>query len=218
MTISHNFIFISNYVLHVWYCIKQRTTDYRQNTNSRQRLQRHRLIGLLSRVCALRGATRVKIWKWDQIRSQLIFGPPFVKRFALCNRTVVCLSVCLSCPALSCLSAMLVYCGQTVWRIKMKLGRQAGLGPGHTALEWWGPSPLPQRGTAPNFRPISVAAKWLHGSRCHFGMELGLGPGDFVLGGNLAPLPKRGGEPPNFQPMFIVAKRLDGRSWYLAWR
>jgi len=25
----------------------------------------------------------------------------------------------------------------------------------------------PQRGTAPNFRPISVVAKWLGGSRCH---------------------------------------------------
>ena len=32
----------------------------------------------------------------------------------------------------------------------------------------WGPrSPLPQRGTVPNFRSISVVAKWLHGSSCH---------------------------------------------------
>jgi len=28
----------------------------------------------------------------------LVFGHPFVKRFALCYRTVVSLSVCLSCP------------------------------------------------------------------------------------------------------------------------
>jgi len=28
----------------------------------------------------------------------VIFGRPFVKRFTLCHRTVVCLSVCLSCP------------------------------------------------------------------------------------------------------------------------
>jgi len=28
--------------------------------------------------------------------------------------------------------------------------------------------PLLQRGTAPNFRPISVAAKWLDGSRCQY--------------------------------------------------
>jgi len=28
-------------------------------------------------------------------------------------------------------------------------------------------APPPQRGTAPNFRPVAVAAKWLDGSRCH---------------------------------------------------
>ena len=33
----------------------------------------------------------------------------------------------------------------------------------------WGPSSpsIPQRSTARHFRPIYVAAKWLHGSRCH---------------------------------------------------
>jgi len=35
-------------------------------------------------------------------------------------RLSVCLSVCLSC--LSCLSVTFVHCGQTVGRIKMKLG------------------------------------------------------------------------------------------------
>ena len=44
--------------------------------------------------------------------------------------------------------------------------------------------PLPQRGTAPNFRPISVAAKWI---KMSLGMELGLGPGDFVLDGAAVP-------------------------------
>jgi len=64
------------------------------------------------------------------------------------------------------LSATLVYCGQMVGRIKMKLGTQVGLGLGHTVLDE-DPDPPPQRGTAPNFRPISVAAKWRHESRCH---------------------------------------------------
>jgi len=41
----------------------------------------------------------------------------------------VCLSVCLSCPV--CLSVTLVYCGQTVGWIKMKLGMHVGLSPGH---------------------------------------------------------------------------------------
>ena len=33
----------------------------------------------------------------------------------------------------------------------------------------WGPSSPSSKGAQPppNFRPISVAAKWLHGSRCH---------------------------------------------------
>ena len=72
-----------------------------------------------------------------------------------------CLSVCLSvCPVLS---VTFVHCGQTVGRIKMKLGMRVGLGPGHNVLDG---DPLPQRGTA-SPRLISVAAKWLHGSRCH---------------------------------------------------
>jgi len=35
---------------------------------------------------------------------------------------------------LSCLSVTLVHCGQTVGRMKMKLGMQVGLGPGHIVL------------------------------------------------------------------------------------
>jgi len=65
--------------------------------------------------------------------SCAVFRRPFVKRFALCYQTVVCLSVCLSC--LSVLSVTLVYCGQTVKRIKMKLGMRVGLGPGHIVLD-----------------------------------------------------------------------------------
>jgi len=71
------------------------------------------------------------------------------------------MSVCLSC-----LSVIFVHCGQTVGRIKMELGLQVGLDPGHIVLDG-DTSPLPQRGGAPNFLPISVAAKWLDGSRCH---------------------------------------------------
>jgi len=49
-----------------------------------------------------------------------------------------CLSVC---PV----SVTLVYRGQTVGRIKMKLGMQVGLGPGHTVLGW-DTAPPPQSG------------------------------------------------------------------------
>jgi len=50
------------------------------------------------------------------LNTVLTFGRPFVKRFALCYPTVV-LSVC---PISLCVT--LVYCGQTVGCIKMKLG------------------------------------------------------------------------------------------------
>ena len=59
----------------------------------------------------------------------------------------VCLSVYLSCPV----SVTLVYCGQTVERIKMKLGTQVGHGPGHIALDGDPAPPHPKGGGAPNF-------------------------------------------------------------------
>jgi len=67
-----------------------------------------------------------------------IFGRPFVKRFALCYRTAV----------LSCLSVTFVHCGQTVGRIKMKLGMQVGLGPGHIVLD--GDQAPPPKGHSPH--------------------------------------------------------------------
>jgi len=72
----------------------------------------------------------------------MVFGRPFVKRFALCYQTVV-LSVCLS----VCLSVTLVYCGQTVGWIKMPLGAEVGLGPGDIVLDG-DPAPSTERGTA----------------------------------------------------------------------
>ena len=69
--------------------------------------------------------------------------------------------VCLDLSVLSVLSVTLVYCGQTIGWIKMKLDMPVGLGPGHIVLDR-DLAPLPQRGISPSFRPISVAAKWLH--------------------------------------------------------
>jgi len=109
-----------------------------------------------------------------------VFGRPFVKRFALCCGTIV----------LSC---------QTVERIKMKLGVQVGLGPGHIVLDG---DPAPPKGAQPpdfwlcplwpNFRTIS------HGKprpRRHC-----------VRWGQPSP-PKKGSHIPNFRPLSIVAKR-----------
>jgi len=64
-----------------------------------------------------------------------------------------------------CLSVTLVYCGQTVGWIKMKLGMEVGLGAGQIVLDG---DPAPPKGAQPpNFRPMSVVAKRLDGSRCH---------------------------------------------------
>jgi len=104
--------------------------------------------------------------KYQQYDSRLtstyitinVYGRPFAKRFARCCRTVVS-------PVLS---VTLVYCGQTVGWIKMKLGVQVDLGPGHIVLdgEWGLSSPqlsLPKKGRAPKFSAMSIAAKRLDG-------------------------------------------------------
>ena len=75
------------------------------------------------------GPTRVQIPNCVLIDSA-VFERPFVKPFAPCHRTVVCRLSCPVCPVS--LSVTLVYCGQTVERIKMKLLMEVGLSPGHT--------------------------------------------------------------------------------------
>jgi len=61
----------------------------------------------------------------------------------LSDRCHVCLYVCLS-VSLSCLSVTLVYCGQMVGRIKMKLGTRVGIGPGDIVLDGDPAPPLPK--------------------------------------------------------------------------
>jgi len=60
-----------------------------------------------------------------------------------------------------------VYCGQTAGWIKMALGTEVGLGPGNIVLDGH-PAPLPIKGAMlPSFRPTSIVAKRLDGSRRH---------------------------------------------------
>jgi len=112
----------------------------------------------------------------------LVFGRPFVKRFALCYRSVVC-------PILS---LTFVHSGQTVGRIKMKLGTQVGLGPGHIALDG-DPAPPPQRGRAPTeFSAHFYCGQTAACIKMPLGTEISLSPGDVVLNGDPA------GPPPKF--------------------
>ena len=68
-----------------------------------------------------------------------------------------CLSVC---P--NCLSVTLVYCGKTVGWIKVKLGMQVGLGPGHIVSDG-DPAPPPKKGHIYILRPVRPI--WpVHGS------------------------------------------------------
>jgi len=71
----------------------------------------------------------------------------------------------------------------------MKLGMQIGLGPGHIVLDGVPAPPSPKRGgyPLPNFWPMSIVAKQLHGwIKTTLSMEMGLGPGHIVLDGGQA--------------------------------
>ena len=104
-----------------------------------------------------------------------------------------------------------MHCGQTVGRIKTKLGMQVSLGNGHTVLDG-DHAPLPKRGRSPppNFGPcllrpngwMDEAGTW-HGGRPQHRRLC-------VRSGLSHPPPKRGGRRlPNFGPISIVTKRLD---------
>ena len=91
----------------------------------------------MSRLVTIRVAFDVKR-RSPTLFPEVVFGRPFVKRFALCNRSAVCLSVC---PVLS---VTLVYCGQTVVWTKMPRGMEVGLVPGDFVLDR-NPAPSPQK-------------------------------------------------------------------------
>jgi len=99
-------------------------------------------------------------------------------------------------------------CDQTVGRIKIKLGMQVGLGPGHTVPDR-DPASLPKRGAHPPiFDPCLLCPNgWM--DQLPLGTTVGLRPGNIVLDAD--PDPSQGVQPPpKFQPMSVVAKRLDG--------
>jgi len=113
-----------------------------------------------------------------------------------------------------------VYCGQTVGWIKMKLGTEVGLGPGHMPhCVRTGPIPTQKRAHSPRQFSTHVrcgqTAGWI---KMPLGTEVGLDPGDIqadiVLDGNQA-APKRG-TAPNSRPMSIVANGWmdQDAAWY----
>jgi len=81
-----------------------------------------------------------------------------------------------------------ICCSQTVGWIMMPLGTEEGLGPGHIVLnEDSALLSLRKKGhsSLTTFRPMSIVAKQLDGSRCHLVRRC---LGDNVLDGDPAPL------------------------------
>jgi len=79
------------------------------------------------------------------------------------------------------MSVTFVHCDQTVARIKMELGMQVGLGPGHIVLNGDPAPPAPKGAQPPPQFSAHIScgqmAAWI---KMSLGMELGLGPGDIV--------------------------------------
>jgi len=71
----------------------------------------------------------------------------------------------------------------------MPLGMEVGLGPGHTVLDGDPAPPSKKKGLSTNFRPMSIVAKWLHGSMT-VGTEVGFSPDHIVLYGDRSPTSK----------------------------
>jgi len=117
----------------------------------------------------------------------------------------------------SCLSVTLVYCNQTVGWIKMKLGMEVGLGPGHIVLDGDLAS-LHIWGTSPNFSQCLLWPNgWMDQDATWYGGRPR--PRPHCVRWGPSPSPKRMSKAiSNFRPMSIVAKRLDGSRWHLARR
>jgi len=90
-----------------------------------------------------------------------------------------------------------------VGRIKMKLGTQVGLSPGHIVLHGDpGPPPSkPQRGTAPQFAAHICCGQMAGWIKMPLGRKVGLDPSDIVLDGIQLTPPQKGG--PIFGPYLL---------------
>jgi len=121
-----------------------------------------------------------------------------------------CLSVCLSI-----LSVTLVYCGQTIGWIKMKLGMQLGLGPGHIVLD--GELPSSKRGRNPQFSACICCGQMAGWIKMPLGREVRLSPSDIVLDGtHLPPQKKKAAWPIVFGPCLLWPNGCidEDSTWY----
>jgi len=94
----------------------------------------------------------------------VVLGRQFVKRFALCYRTVVCLSVLSVCPACPVCDVGILWPNGCMDQDATWYGGRPR--PRPYCVRCGPNSPLSNSGIAPNFRTISIVAKRLDGSRC----------------------------------------------------
>jgi len=135
------------------------------------------------------------------------------------------------CPVLSDLSVTLVYCLQTVKQIKMKLGMQVGLSPGHTVIDGY-PAP-PRKGAQQRphskFMGAGFACVRIIRGPCLLWPNGWMDQGETWHGGRPRPSrncvkwgpsspTQRGTARSKFCAMSVVAKRLDGAKCHLAGR
>jgi len=129
----------------------------------------------------------------------VFFGRPFVKRFVLCYRTVVVLSVLSVCPV--CNVGVLWSNGSMdqdkIWH--------AGRPRPWTHCVRWEPSSPPPKGHSPKFSAHICCGQMAGWIKMPLGMEVGLGPGHIVLDGDPAPSPKRG-QSPQFSSHFCCGQ------------
>ena len=109
--------------------------------------------------------------------------------------------ICLSCLSV-CMSVTLVYCGQTVGWIKIKLVTQVGLGSGYIVQDG-DPAPPPPKVHSPQFSSHICCGQMAGWIKMPLGMEVGLGPDDFVLDGDPPPPPQKRGRAPIFGPCLL---------------
>jgi len=90
-----------------------------------------------------------------------------------------------------------VRCGQTAGWINMPLSMLAGLDPGDIVLDG-DPAPLPRKehSSSPTFRPMSIVARRLDGSRCHLIRKYASAQATLYLMGTQSP--ERGTAYPHF--------------------
>ena len=148
------------------------------------------------------------IWRFFSI-----FGWPFVKRFALCYQTVVCLS----CPVLSvCPVCNVGILWPNGWMDEDESWRAGRTRPWPHCVRW-GLSSLSPKGTQPppDFRPICCGqvAAWIK-------MPLGMELGDFLLDGDPALLSQKRGQssPPQFSAHFYCGQTAACIKMPLVWR